>query len=514
MTALSEPLPTRFDVTAAVPPVDQLGAVHVLAVGGAGMSAVARLLVQAGRPVTGADAKDSEVLAALAGIGVGVSVGHDAAHLDGVDTVVVSSAIRDDNVELVTARGRGLRVLHRSQALAATMWGRTGVAIAGANGKTTTTSMLASALLHAGEDPSYAIGGELMASGTNAALGDGPAFIVEADESDGSFLVYHPDVAIVTNVQPDHLDFYGTYERVEAAYAAFVDTIRPGGLLVTCADDPGARRLAEHARRGGLRVRTYGVSPDADLQVTRARFEGLSASATLRADDGSTELSIRLPGAHNLLNAAAAYLAATEGLRVDPARVLAGLADFRGVRRRFEVKGEAAGVRVVDDYAHNPGKVAAVVSTAVPLARPGRLVAAFQPHLYSRTRDFAEQFGTALAQADVVVVLGIYAAREDPMPGVSSELVSDVVRRVGADRVAVYDVPRLQDAAPTLAGLIRPGDLVVTIGAGDITGVGPELLTLVADGAVRSSRHPDGSCDATAGGTGEGPAQPAGEVPR
>ncbi len=469
---------TRFPLQGALPAVNELGRVHVLAAGGAGMSAVARLLRAAGLVVAGSDAQDSPTLRALEREGIRVWVGHDPAHLEGADTVVVSSAIRDDNPELVAARAAGLRVLHRSAALAVLMAGRGGVAVAGANGKTTTTSMLVEALRAAGADPSYAIGGDLVSTGTNAAWGSGDAFVVEADESDGTFLAYRPQTAVVTNVQPDHLDFYGTFEAVQDAYAAFAQTIRPGGLLVTCLDDPGAARLAERARQDGIRVATYGLSPEADLRIAAIALDGLVGRALLSGEDGTRELTIPAPGRHNLENATAAYLAATAGLGLDSDPVLAGLAGYRGALRRFEAKGEAAGVRVVDDYAHNAGKVAAVVSTATRLAAPGRLVVCFQPHLYSRTRDFAADFGGALAQADVCLVMDVYAAREDPMDGISGQLVVDEVLRADPRAQVVYEPD--DDAVPRrLAELVTPGDLVLTVGAGDVTRVGPRLLALL-----------------------------------
>ncbi|GAB96298.1 UDP-N-acetylmuramate--alanine ligase [Kineosphaera limosa] len=471
---------TRFDYEAPVPAVDELGRVHVLAIGGAGMSAVARLLLQAGLTVSGSDARDSAMLGALRADGATVWVGHEEAHLAGVDTVVVSSAIREDNVELAAARAAGLRVLHRSQALAALAAGRVPVAVAGANGKTTTTSMLTVALIDAGADPSYAIGGELSAAGTNAHVGGGRSMVIEADESDGSFLAYRPQVAIVTNVQPDHLDFYGTFEAVQDAYLRFTGTIRPGGLLVACADDAGSLQLAQRAAAAGVRVLTYGTAPEADLRLCEVRFDGMTGRARLAgpASGEGGELVIEVPGEHNLRNAAAAYLAATAGLGARPAEVLAGLRAYSGTRRRFEAKGEAAGVRVVDDYAHNPGKVAAVVATAAPLARPGRLVAVFQPHLYSRTRDFAQSLAAGLAPADVAVILDVYAAREDPMPGVSGDLVAEHLRALPGERQVRY-VPDKASAPRVVAELVRPGDLVLTVGAGDVTDVGPAVLELL-----------------------------------
>jgi len=419
----------RFDFTAEVPEAGSLGSVHFIAIGGAGMSGVARVMLAQGIAVSGSDAKESLVLTALAAEGAVVHIGHDAAHLAGADTVVISSAIREGNVELREARSRGLRVLHRSQALASVMRGSRRVAVAGANGKTTTTSMLTVALQHCGLDPSFAIGGELAKHGTNAHHGTGDIFVAEADESDGSFLVYRPEVAIVTNVQADHLDFYGTFEAVQAAYVAFATTVQPQGLLVTCADDRGSRALAEVATAAGIRVITYGLASDADVRLTEVGGAGLSAQAVLvGADlDGGVlgPLVVGMPGRHNLLNATAAFVAATEGLGQEPARVLEGLAGFTGTRRRFEPKGEVAGVRVVDDYAHNPGKVTAVVETASSLAAPGRLIVVFQPHLYSRTRDFAAELATALSPADVVIVMDVYAAREDPVPGVTGALIAD-----------------------------------------------------------------------------------------
>ncbi|PKW25670.1 UDP-N-acetylmuramate--L-alanine ligase [Phycicoccus duodecadis] len=473
----------RFDLAALVPAWSELGAVHLVAIGGAGMSAVARLLLGRGVAVSGSDAADTPVLAALRAAGARVHVGHDAAHLAGVDTVVVSSAVRDDNPELVAARERGLRVLHRSQALAALLPGTRAVAVAGANGKTTTTSMLAVALTHAGADPSFAGGGEVAQLGTNAALGGGPAFVVEADESDGSFVVYRPEIAVVTNVQPDHLDFYGTAAAVAAAYAEFAGTVRDGGLLVACWDDPGSRALAEAQRLAGRRVLTYGVDEGADLQVLDSVADGLGSRSRIRVRDGSEhELVLAVPGPHNVANACAALLVAVVGLGARASDVLAGLASFTGARRRFEVRGEVGGVTVVDDYAHNPAKVAAVVSTAAAhVARSGRgsLRVLFQPHLYSRTRDFAAEFAAALAPAAHVVLLDVYGAREDPVAGVTSALVGDPLAALPGERRVEVGLSR-DEAVAHLAAAAGPGDLLLTVGAGDVTALAPRLLEALA----------------------------------
>lgn len=462
----------RFDVRADRLRLDELGTVHVLAAGGAGMSAIVRLLLDADVAVSGSDAQDSPLLERLRERGATIWVGHDAAHLDGVDSVVVSSAIREDNPELSAARQRGLRILHRSQALAAAMGEQTRVAIAGANGKTTTSSMLTVALLEAGQQPSFALGGELATQGVNAALGSGTAFIAEADESDGSFLAYRPQVAVVTNVQPDHLDFYGDFATVEAAYLEFAATIADGGLLVACADDEGSQRLASRAEAVGVRVLRYGFSPDADIRLVEPVLDGTSARATLVEPGGRGELSITVPGRHNLLNAAGAYAAAVHGLGVPAPAVLEGLAAYGGTRRRFETKGEQRGVTVVDDYAHNPGKVDAVVRTAKEIAGEHRLFVVFQPHLYSRTRDFAAAFAAGLEPADEVLLLEVYGAREEPIDGVGSHLI--------AKPLAAHGVPvQVVDADGAIAAIVasaRSGDLVLTVGAGDITHLGPRVL--------------------------------------
>ena len=470
----------RFDFAAPIPRAEDLGSVHFLGIGGAGMSGVARIMLARGIPVSGSDAKDVPVLKALASEGARVWVGFDESHQAAAQTIVMSSSIRDDNVELRAARARGAKILHRSQGLGSLMHGQRPVAVAGANGKTTTTSLLTVALQGCGLDPSFAVGGELARHGTNAHRGADDIFVVEADESDGSFIVYRPEIAIVTNVQPDHLDFYGSFAVVEAAYEALVATIQPGGLLVTCADDAGSRALAERASARGSRVLTYGFGPDADVALGDHRQDGLTSGATVLDEGMRRLLTLGIPGRHNALNAVAAYTAAVHGLGQQPDRVLAGLASFTGTRRRFEPKGEAGGVVVVDDYAHNAGKVAAVVETASRLVeRPGRLIVVFQPHLYSRTRDFAVELGRGLAPADVVIVMDVYAAREDPVPGVSGELVADAVRRTGRASEVHY-VPSWSEVPSVVAQLARAGDLVLTVGAGDVTMIGPEVLRLLS----------------------------------
>lgn len=485
---------TGLDLTREVPPADELSPVHLVGIGGIGMSGIARIMLARGLQVSGSDAKDLPVLAALRAVGGRAEVGFDAARLDGVRTVVASSAIRADNVELVRAAELGLTVLHRSQALQALLLGSRAVAVAGTNGKTTTSSMLTVLLQHAGLDPSFALGGELVGAGTNGHAGTGEVFVAEADESDSSFLVYTPAVSVVTNVQPDHLDHHGTAENVVLAFEAFADRLGPGGTLVACADDPGSAALAGRHRGLGRPVVTYGTAEDADVRVEDVRLVEGTSTCVLADRTGSspdevvrTPLQLRVPGAHNVLNAAGAY-AAARVLGVEPRAAVEGLAGFTGSRRRFEARGEAGGVRVYDDYAHNPAKVAAAVATGRQVAGAGRLVVVFQPHLYSRTLDFAADFARALSDADEVVVMDVYAAREDPVPGVTGALVADQVA-LPAERVAY--VPSWSAVPAEVVSRSGRGDLVLTIGAGDVTMIGREVLALLADREPADGSGPD-----------------------
>ncbi|CNG53572.1 UDP-N-acetylmuramate--L-alanine ligase MurC [Mycobacterium tuberculosis] len=459
-----------------VVPAERLGRVHFIAIGGAGMSGIARIMLRRGMAVSGSDARDSELLAQLGDLGAKVFVGHDAAHLGDADTVVVSTAIREGNPELVAARERGLRVLHRSAALASLMAGRRAVAVAGTHGKTTTTSMLTVALQHAGADPSYCIGGQLVTTGLGADEGSGDVFVAEADESDGSFLMYTPHIAVVTNVEADHLDNYGGFEMVKENFARFVDRVEPGGTLVAGADDPVAMELAGLARARGLTVRTYGEAAGADLRVTGFTPRGLGSRFEI---EGSGEVVLAVPGRHNALNAAA-VVAVAQALGVDGAAVRAGLAAFGGAMRRLERKGAAGGAEVFDSYAHHPTELTADLEATRDYlgeqAGGGRIVAVFQPHLYSRTRFFAAEFGAALGLADVAVVLDVYGAREDPEPGVTGALVADAVP---AGTETVY-APVRDEVPGIAASLARPGDVVITLGAGDVTQLGPLILDRLA----------------------------------
>ncbi|MCP2338289.1 UDP-N-acetylmuramate--L-alanine ligase [Actinomadura rupiterrae] len=462
---------------AAVVPAGELGRVHFIAIGGAGMSGIARIMLKRGITVSGSDAKDSELLGQLGALGAKVFVGHDASHLGDAETVVVSSAIRESNPELAAARARGLRVLHRSAALASLMAGRRAVAVAGTHGKTTTTSMLTVALQHAGADPSYCIGGQLVTTGLGADEGTGEVFVAEADESDGSFLMYTPHVAVITNVEADHLDNYGGFEQVKELFAKFVGRVEDGGAVVAGADDPVARELADLARSRGLRVLTYGEADDADLRVTGFTPQGLGSRFVIEGTpEGLGEVVLNVPGRHNSLNAAA-VVAVAHALGLDLAAVREGLRGFGGAMRRLELKGSAAGVEVFDSYAHHPTELTADLSATRDYLDGrdggGRIVAVFQPHLYSRTRFFAAEFGAALGLADVAVVLDVYGAREDPEPGVTGELIS---ARVPDGTETVY-APVFDEVPAVVAALARPGDIVITLGAGDVTRLGPQILT-------------------------------------
>ena len=458
-------------------PVPELGRVHFTGIGGAGMSGIARIMIGRGVKVSGSDAAASDLLAALAEQGADVHVGHAAANIDGADTLVVSTAIRPDNPELAEARRRGLRVLHRAAALASVMLGRRGIAVAGTHGKSTTTGMLTTILRHCGAGPGYVIGGILAETGLGAEDGTGDLFVAEADESDGSFLMLAPDVAIVTSVEADHLDNYTDLAEIQAAFAEFTRQIAPGGLLIACTDDPGAAALAAATAQTGLRVRTYGAAPGADNQLTGVRAHGMTVrfevAAGPRAASGATpaaQLEVAVPGRHNSLNATAAYAAALE-LGFSPGPIAAGLAAYQGVHRRMQPKGEAAGVLVLDSYAHHPTELAADLRAAREIRPDGRVIAVFQPHLFSRTRIFATEFGAALGLADEAFVLDIYAAREDPEPGVTGLLVAGAVPG-GRARF----IPDRADVPAAVAAAARAGDLVLTMGAGDVTALGPQIV--------------------------------------
>lgn len=432
---------------------------HFIGIGGAGMSVIAELLHARGAYISGSDMNDSPTLQRLRNLGLNIYVGHRADHVPEDAVVVYSTAVPSTNPELVIAKERNQEVIHRSLALALAASGMDFVAVAGAHGKTTTSAMLAAALVEAGSNPSYAIGGSVLGLGAGARLGSGEVFIAEADESDGSFRNYTPRIAIVTNVESDHLDFYGTEEAFAAAFMDFARTIVADGLLICCADDQGAAKLAVAAASEGIRTLTYGTDPRADAVLN---------GDELTFGHMNVRLALQVAGHHNRLNAAAAFLAGTE-LGVPATLMARSLGAYQGAGRRFQPRGTADRVRVIDDYAHHPTEVAATLATARTQVGSGRVIVLFQPHLFSRTKNFAKRFAQALSAADEVVVCDIFPAREAPMPGVSSELITDQLAKA-------HYVGELEAAAAKVCELARPGDLVITMGAGSITNAAPLIV--------------------------------------
>ncbi|GAA2247028.1 UDP-N-acetylmuramate--L-alanine ligase [Streptomyces ruber] len=450
---------------------------HFIGIGGAGMSGIAKILAQRGARVAGSDAKDSATAEALRALGATVHIGHAAEHLaDDASCVVVSSAIRADNPELARAAELGIPVVHRSDALARLMDGLRPIAVAGTHGKTTTTSMLAVALTELGLAPSYAIGGDLDAPGSNALHGEGEIFVAEADESDRSFHKYAPEVAIVLNVELDHHANYASIDEIHESFETFAGRVVPGGTLVIAADQEGARELTRRladAGPGSPRTVTYGESEGADVRITSVVPQGLRSEVTVELDGTPLTFTVSVPGRHYAHNAVAA-LAAGVALGVPAAELAPALAAYTGVKRRLQLRGEAAGVQVIDSYAHHPTEMTADLEAMRGAAADGsRLLVLFQPHLFSRTQELGKEMGEALALADRSVVLDIYPAREDPIPGITSELIIEAARAAGADVTAAHD----KDGAPALlAGMATPGDLVLTMGAGDVTDLGPLIL--------------------------------------
>ncbi len=478
-----------------VPP--ELERVHMVGIGGAGMSGIARILLDRGALVSGSDAKESRGVVALRARGAQISIGHDAANLDllpGGPTAVITThaAIPKTNPELVEARRRAVPVILRPAVLAKLMSGHRTLLVTGTHGKTTTTSMLIVALQHSGYDPSFAVGGDLGEAGTNAHHGSGDVFVAEADESDGSLLQYRPDVAVVTNIEADHLDFFGSPEAYTAVFDDFVERLAPGGALVVCVDDPGAAALAERSAALGVRVLRYGSDRSGGLAAAlldwQQRGTGAVAEIQLAGEGHRRAMRLAVPGRHMALNAVGAVLAAAEaGAPVQ--EVLDALAGFEGVRRRFELVGTVAGVRVFDDYAHHPTEVRAALTALRAVARQdgaghpaqGRSIVVFQPHLYSRTRAFAREFADALNTADEVFVLDVYAAREQPLTGISGATIAEQVS------APVRYLPDLSAVAEQVAAVARPGDVVVTMGAGDVTLLGPEIIAAI-DAKAAGSR--------------------------
>ncbi len=444
---------------------------HFVGIGGAGMCGLAELLHSEGFVVSGCDLAAGEATARLESLGVRVMLGHGPAHLDGVQVLVHSSAVPPDNAEVHAAHRRGIPVIRRAEMLGEISRLKWSLAIAGTHGKTTTTSLTGFVLTRAGLDPTVVVGGRMHFLGAHARLGRSEYLVCEADEFDRSFLALFPVLAVLTTVEAEHLDTYGSLAAIEDAFVAFANRVPFYGAVVACLDDPGVRRLLPRLER---RTVTYGFSPQADVQGRSVRLSerGGACRVVVRGDDLG-ELSLPLPGRHMLANALGATAAALE-VGVPFAEIVAAVAAFAGVARRFERKGERGGVVLVDDYAHHPSEVAATLQAARQSFPDARLVLAFQPHLFSRTRDFAREFGDALLGADVVLVLPIYPAREQSIPGVGAELVVEAASRAGHRRV--QPVASFDDALAVLADTLRPGDVLLTMGAGNVVQLGERWL--------------------------------------
>ena len=451
--------------------------VHFIGIGGVGMAALAELLLRLDYEVTGSDLKSSKTVQRLLGLGISVQVGtHRASSVDGADHVIVSAAVPEANPEVRAALDAGAEVISRADLLGRIFDAGRGAAVTGTHGKTTTASMLARAMQAAGADPSFLIGGDINDVGSGAHLGGSDLVVAEADEAFGSFLSLHPALAVVTNVDLDHPEHYAGQDEIDDAFITFLSQRRDAGVAVVCGIDEGVTRILPRVSQPIVRYGWAGSGCDVEVDAV--------SGVVTRNGDAMGELRLQIPGAHNLLNATAAFAAAVE-LGGDSDMVLDGLRSFAGVERRFSIRGTTGGVTVVDDYAHNPRKVSAALAAARE-AYPGhRVVALFQPHLYLRTQQLGDRFGTSFDDADIVVVTDVYGAREEPLPGVSGRIVSDAIKKHRPGANVLY-VPRLEEAAGIVAGLVREDDVVMTLGAGDVTTAAARILALLAapDGAT------------------------------
>ena len=446
--------------------------VHFIGIGGAGMSGLARISLSHGITVSGSDAKDSSVVKALQALGATIATAHAASNVDGADLVVYSTAISSSNAELMRAQELKLSTLTRAAALSILMSESKSIAVAGTHGKTTTSSMMAVALQACGADPSFAIGGTITASGSNAHRGTGEIFVAEADESDGSFIEYHPYAAIVTNVEHDHVDFFATPEDVAQAFKDFAATINRDGFLTYCADDQGAKALASTVKTCALI--SYGIDESCDLRLDSIELEAMGSRArAIWRGKVVGFIELQVPGHHNLLNAAA-VLATGLNLGFPAPELLTGLAVFRGTGRRFELKGTVHGIRVIDDYGHHPTEIDVTLKAARRFAGDGRLIVIFQPHRYSRTKAFSAQFAKALDMADRAIVLEVYAASEKPIAGVTSRLITDAMSH------GEY-IPNFIEVTDSVIDSAEPQDVIITLGAGDVSSLAP----IIVDGLSR-----------------------------
>ena len=450
--------------------------IHFIGIGGAGMSGIARIMLAKGFNISGSDKNDSSLLTSLKALGAEIFVGHDAQNLGEAELVIISSAIAETNPELLAAKARSIQVVQRANALAWLMSESTSIAVAGTHGKTTTTAMLTVALQSAGLDPSFAIGGTINTAGTNAHSGSGSIFIAEADESDGSFLAYQPTGAIITNIELDHVDHFADEAAVFEVFEHFVSSIKKNGFLVACGDDPGVKTLLKRINRPDLKILLYGKDESNDFRMSKIALAPTTSIASISSTGKKLgELQLSLPGEHNLLNSLAAFAAATEvGAAED--KLILGLKSFTGTRRRFELKGEVAGVKVIDDYGHHPTELTVTLIAAKNLAQSGRVIVVFQPHRYSRTAAFAPAFATALKIADFTFLLEVYAASEKPISGVSSLLIA---KNLSATEVKFE--PSMLAVVNEVAAMAKSGDVIITLGAGDVSSLGEPILQALSN---------------------------------
>jgi UDP-N-acetylmuramate--alanine ligase len=447
--------------------------IHLVGIGGAGMSGIAEVLATSGYTITGSDLRPSETTQRLESLGIKVKYGHSAENVKDADVVVISSAVKDKNPEVTGARERRIPVIRRSEMLGELMRMRYGIGIAGTHGKTTTTSMVGEILSEGGLDPTIVVGGRVVNLGTHARLGNGQFMVTEADEYDRSFLRLTPTIAVVTNLEPEHLDYYRDFTEIKSAFLEFVNKVPFYGRVILCWDEKNLRELISEIERP---LTTYGLSSQADLSAHSIRFEeNHSTFEVFVKGKKAGQVRLEVPGEHNVKNSLAAAGVALE-MDIPWEKIQRGLERFKGVHRRFEIKGQAKGVLVVDDYAHHPTEIEATLKSA-KAGWERRIVAVFQPHLYSRTRDFHQEFGRVLLESDVLVVTDVYPAREDPITGVTGELVWQAAKKLG--HKSAFYVPRTEDVAPMLTKMVRPDDMVITLGAGDVHKVGTELLKIL-----------------------------------
>ena len=450
--------------------------IHFIGVGGAGMSGIARIMLAKGFSISGSDKSESAMLTSLKALGAEIFIGHASQNLGNAQMVIISSAINESNEELLAAKAKGLPIIARATALAWLMSESTSVAIAGTHGKTTTTAMLTVALQSAGLDPSFAIGGTINTAGTNAHSGTGTIFVAEADESDGSFLAYKPTGAIITNIELDHVDHFPNEAAVFAVFEQFVSSIKQGGFLVACGDDAGVNTLLKRIKRSDLQIHLYGKGSSNDFRIDKIHLAPKGSSSVVSSTGRKVgELNLAVAGEHNLLNGLAAFAAAS-ALGAVETKVLDGLASFTGTKRRFELKGEVGGVKVIDDYGHHPTELTVTLTTAKNLAQSGRVIVIFQPHRYSRTAAFAKQFSAALALADFSYLLEVYAASEKPLPGVSSLLIAKAM-----NPQQVKFEPSMIEVVNEVVAMAKSGDVILTLGAGDVSSLGEPILQALAN---------------------------------